>query len=44
NCKPGIEKVIKRKVFTRYIVLCNRNGPGTLKEVFDQTAVNRLRL
>lgn len=42
HIKPGIEKLMKRKVFSRYIVLCNRNGPGTLKEVFDHTGFNRI--
>lgn len=40
KCKPGIEKLIKRGVFTRYIVLCNSNGPGTIKEVLDQSGIH----
>lgn len=42
NCKTSIVNLMKRKAFSRYIVLCNRNGPGTLKEVLDETGMNKI--
>lgn len=33
--KPNFERVIKEKMFDRYIVLSNRNGLGTIEGVYD---------
>ena len=33
--KPNFEKVIKEKMFDRYVVLSNRNGLGTVEGVYD---------
>ena len=34
--KPDFEKLIQNKVFSRYIVLSSRDGPGSIEGVFDQ--------
>lgn len=33
--KRGFDKVINNKVFDRYIVLCDKEGPGTLANIYD---------
>lgn len=34
--KPLFEKLIKEKIFKRYILLSNRNGPGTYEGIYDE--------
>ncbi len=34
--KSLFEKLIKEKIFKRYVVLSKRNGPGTLEGVYDE--------
>ncbi|MGN1201106.1 MAG: hypothetical protein ACI4R8_02440 [Candidatus Caccovivens sp.] len=34
--KPLFEKLIKEKIFKRYILLSKRNGPGTYEGVYDE--------
>ena len=36
NKKVGFDKVIEEKFFSRYIILSNEEGPGTLANVFDE--------
>lgn len=33
--KRGFDKIINNKVFDRYIVLCDKEGPGTLANIYD---------
>jgi stage III sporulation protein AA len=33
--REGIKELLRAKVFERIIFLCNRNGPGTIREVLD---------
>ena len=35
--KPLFEKLIKEKIFTRYVLLSKRNGPGTLEGVYNES-------
>lgn len=37
--KPKFDVLIKDKVFERYVVLSNKNGPGTLEGVFNENLV-----
>ena len=37
--KPKFDVLIKDKVFERYVVLSNKNGPGTLEGVFNDNLV-----
>ena len=34
--KPNFEKLIKEKVFKRYVLLSMRNGPGTLEGIYNE--------
>ena len=34
--KPSFEKLIDMKVFTRYVVLSKREGPGTFEGIYDE--------
>lgn len=34
--KQGFERILKEKVFDRFVVLSSRNGPGTIEGVFDE--------
>ncbi len=34
--KPLFEKLIKEKIFKRFVVLSKRNGPGTFEGVYDE--------
>ncbi len=37
--KPNFESVLKNKIFDRFVVLSNKNGPGTLDGVFNENMV-----
>ncbi len=43
NSKKSIVNLMNNKVFSKYIVLCNEKGPGTLKEVTDGAGINKIR-
>ncbi len=34
--KPTFDELVKNKVFRRYILLSQRNGPGTLEGIYDE--------
>lgn len=34
--KPNFEKLIKEKIFKRYVLLSMRNGPGTLEGIYNE--------
>ncbi len=34
--KPYFESILKNKIFKRYIVLSNKNGPGTYQGIYDE--------
>ena len=34
--KPLFQKVIKEKIFKRYVLLSKRNGPGTFEGVYNE--------
>lgn len=34
--KPSFSKVLGEKVFERYVVISNKNGPGTYQGIYDQ--------
>ncbi|ABZ82893.1 stage iii sporulation protein aa [Heliomicrobium modesticaldum Ice1] len=40
--RPGLERMLKRKVFQRLVVLSRREGPGTVEGIFDAGG-NRLK-
>lgn len=41
--KPNFEKIIKNKLFQRYVLLSMKNGPGTLEGVYNEN-FSRVRL
>lgn len=40
--KPGLSRFIEESVFDRYVILGNRNGPGTIREICDRNGRNLL--
>ncbi|MDR1093381.1 MAG: stage III sporulation protein AA [Clostridiales bacterium] len=36
NLKPAFESVLKKRLFSRFVVLSNRRGPGTCEGVYDE--------
>ena len=34
--KPSFEKIIEEKIFSRYVLLSMRNGPGTIEGVYNE--------
>lgn len=40
--KPGLSRFIEESVFDRYVILGNRNGPGTIREICDGNGRNLL--
>ncbi len=40
--KPSFEELISNKIFKRYILLSQRNGPGTMEGIYDEN-FSRLR-
>ena len=41
--KPNFEKIIKNKLFQRYVLLSMKNGPGTLEGIYNEN-FSRVRL
>ena len=41
--KPNFEKIIKNKLFQRYVLLSMKNGPGTLEWIYNEN-FSRVRL
>ncbi len=41
--KPNFEKIIKNKLFERYVLLSARNGPGTLEGIYNEN-FSRVRI
>lgn len=41
--KPNFEKIIKNKLFQRYLLLSMKNGPGTLEGIYNEN-FSRVRL
>lgn len=40
--KRSIKSLMENNVFSRYIVLSNKRGPGTLKEIYDGTGTRKI--
>lgn len=39
KCKPNFENMLKNKTFERFVVLSNKQGPGTLEGIFNENLV-----
>ena len=37
--KPNFESVLRNKIFDRFVVLSNKNGPGTIDGIFNENMV-----